>query len=53
MGNSQQDYTIEDFDISLKQLINYLAVSKCRIGLLINFGEKSLRYKRIILTQNQ
>ncbi|HEU4717659.1 MAG TPA: GxxExxY protein, partial [Bacteroidia bacterium] len=33
------------------QVINYLAVSKCPIGLLVNFGENSLRYKRIALTQ--
>jgi GxxExxY protein len=34
-----------------KQIINYLAVSKCKIGLLVNFGENSLKYKRIILTK--
>jgi GxxExxY protein len=34
-----------------KQVINYLAVSKCKIGLLVNFGENSLKYKRIILTK--
>lgn len=34
-----------------KQGINYLAVSKCKIGLLINFGEQSLKYKRVILTK--
>ena len=33
----------------VKQTLNYLAVSKLRIGLLINFGEDSLKYKRIIL----
>ncbi|CAN5154759.1 GxxExxY protein [soil metagenome] len=38
-------------DENYKQLINYLAVSKCPIGLLINFGETSLRFKRIILTK--
>jgi GxxExxY protein len=31
------------------QVINYLAVSKLKLGLLINFGEKSLKFKRVIL----
>lgn len=31
------------------QTINYLAASKCKIGLIINFGEASLVYKRVIL----
>jgi len=35
-------------DVNVKQTINYLAVSYCQIGLLVNFGEKSLKYKRII-----
>lgn len=30
------------------QVLNYLAISKLGIGLLINFNEKSLQYKRII-----
>jgi len=42
-----QEGGLED---NLKQTINYLAASKCPIGLLINFGEKSLKYKRVILT---
>lgn len=33
----------------VKQTLSYLAVSKLRIGLLINFGEDSLKYKRVIL----
>ncbi len=33
------------------QVINYLAVSKCPVGLLINFGEASLTFKRIALAQ--
>lgn len=31
----------------LAQGIGYLAVSGCSIGLLINFGERSLRFKRV------
>ncbi|HLV38141.1 GxxExxY protein [Xanthomarina sp.] len=32
----------------IKQTLNYLAVSKLKLGLLINFGEESLKYKRIV-----
>ena len=31
------------------QVINYLAISKLKLGLLINFGESSLKFKRLIL----
>jgi hypothetical protein len=31
----------------LAQAIGYLAVSGCSIALLINFGERSLRYRRV------
>ena len=30
------------------QLQNYLVATKIKLGLLINFGEESLKYKRII-----
>lgn len=33
----------------VKQTLNYLAASKNKVGLLANFGEDSLKYKRIIL----
>jgi GxxExxY protein len=33
----------------IKQTLNYLAASQNKIGLLVNFGEDSLKYKRIIL----
>lgn len=33
----------------VKQTLNYLASSKNKLGLLVNFGEDSLKYKRVIL----
>ena len=36
-------------DENVAQVLNYLAVSKCSVGLLINFGESSLKFKRYIL----
>jgi hypothetical protein len=32
-----------------RQVLNYLATSKLRLGLLVNFGEGSLVSKRVIL----
>ncbi len=34
---------------NVRQTINYLAASKMKLGLLVNFGEDTLKYKRIIL----
>lgn len=31
------------------QLINYLKATNLKVGLLINFGESSLKYKRLVL----
>ena len=33
------------------QLLNYLKAYRLEVGLLINFGEKSLNFKRVILSQ--
>ena len=33
------------------QVLNYLAISKLEVGLLLNFHEKSLEHKRIISTK--
>jgi GxxExxY protein len=33
----------------IKQSLNYLAASSLKLALLINFGESSLKHKRIIL----
>ncbi|MCH5596527.1 GxxExxY protein [Niabella ginsengisoli] len=38
-------FLIKDFE---RQVLNYLKASNKRLGLLVNFGEKSLVYKRII-----
>jgi GxxExxY protein len=35
-------------DINIAQLINYIEAYKVKIGLLINFGTKSLEIKRYI-----
>jgi GxxExxY protein len=31
------------------QTLNYLAVSKLKLAIIINFGESSLKYKRVLL----
>ncbi|MCK4295889.1 MAG: GxxExxY protein [Candidatus Marinimicrobia bacterium] len=31
------------------QLLNYLKTTGFKLGLLVNFGEKSLKYKRMVL----
>lgn len=36
-------------DSHVKQMLNYLAASKLRVGLLLNFGADSLEWKRVVL----
>ena len=35
-------------DAFVSQMLNYLKASKCKIGLIINFGRDKLEYKRLI-----
>jgi len=40
-------------DVHLAQALNYLKAYRLDVGLLINFGAKSLEFKRLVLSQNQ
>ena len=40
---------IELEDVHLAQVLNYLKAYKLEVGLLINFGSKSLTFKRLVL----
>ena len=40
---------IELEDVHLAQVLNYLKAYKLEVGLLINFGSKSLTFKRFVL----
>ncbi|MBP7280735.1 MAG: GxxExxY protein [Leptospiraceae bacterium] len=59
IGTRRVDFFVEDFimvelkavikleDVHLAQAMNYLEAYKMEIGLLINFGAKSLEFKRL------
>ena len=60
IGTRLADFVVEDKvlvelkaviqleDVHLAQALNYLKVYKLEVGLLINFGSKSLTFKRLI-----
>jgi GxxExxY protein len=64
IGTRRADFVVEDKvlvelkaltkleDVHLAQALNYLKAYRLEIGLLINFGSKSLEFKRLILSQN-
>ena len=35
-------------DEFIKQILNYLSASKNKLGIIVNFGEDSLKYKRLV-----
>jgi len=37
-------------DVHYAQSLNYLKIYKLEVGLLINFGSKSLTFKRLVYT---
>ena len=38
-------------EVHVKQVLNYLAISKLELGLLVNFGADSLEWKRVVLSR--
>ena len=36
-------------EVHVAQTISYLSISKLKLGIIINFGERSLKWKRVIL----
>ena len=38
-------------EVHIAQLLNYLRAYRLEVGLLINFGSKSMEFKRLILSQ--
>jgi len=62
IGTRRADFVVEDKvlvelkaikaleDVHMAQALNYLKAYKLEVGLLINFGSKSLTFKRLILS---
>ena len=44
--------TVEDHPIYVAQTLNYLKATRLPVGLLINFGQPRLQYRRLVLTHN-
>ena len=40
-------------DIHLAQILNYLRAYRFEVGLLINFGGKSVEFKRVVLSESR
>ena len=65
IGTRRVDFMVEDKvmvelkalttleDVHMAQAINYLEAYKLEVGLLLNFGAKSLEYKRVVKSLNR
>jgi len=65
IGTRRVDFFVEDKvmvelkavtkleDVHLAQAINYLEAYRMEVGLLINFGAKSLEYRRVVKSLNR
>jgi GxxExxY protein len=63
IGRRRADFVVEEkvlielkavselTDAHLAQALNYLKAYRLEVGLLINFGSKSMEFKRVVLTQ--
>jgi len=63
VGTRRADFLVEDKvlveikaitkleEVHWAQILNYLRAYKIEVGLLINFGEKSLQFKRFVLSK--
>jgi len=65
IGTRRADFVVEDKvlveikaikeleDVHMAQALNYLKAYRLEVGLLINFGSKSLTFKRLVLSKNR
>lgn len=62
IGTRRADFVVQDKvlvelkavikleDVHLAQILNYLRAYRIQVGLLINFGSKSMTFKRVVLS---
>ena len=65
IGTRRADFVVEDKvlvelkavkeleEVHMAQILNYLKAYRLEVGLLINFGSKSLAFKRLVMSPNR